>query len=185
MKKIKYMICVIMAMVLLAGCGTTSSLKSTKGSKFNFETSKKFSDVIVKKFSSNVSETDTTKDKIDWACNYFADIIANKIKEKAVFQKVSRDGTPTNSTLVISGEIIKYITGDPLLRAFIGLGAGSSYFDAVVHFFDGSTNQLIGSIDVNRNSWILGGVIAATQDPEGYMKEGAKKISQEVTKLAQ
>ena len=94
-RKIKHVIYMVLTMALLAGCGTTSSLKSTSGNKFNFETSRKFSDVIVRKFTNGVSETDTTEEKIDWACEYFADIIANNIKQKAVFQKVSRDGTPT------------------------------------------------------------------------------------------
>jgi hypothetical protein len=40
-------------------------------------------------------------------------------------------------------------------------------------------------INVNKNSWVLGGGLAAGQTPESYMKEASKKIAQEVKQLAE
>ena len=41
----------------------------------------------------------------------------------------------------------------------------------------------LGQIVTDKNSWALGGGLAATQTPEGFMRGAAKKIAAECAKL--
>lgn len=171
--------------LLLSGCGTVSSMQSSKGKSFKFDTTKKFDTVIVEKFTDKVAITDASASEIKFTCESFAEMIRSKIEDKGVFKAVLKEGTPTEKTLVIRGELIKLVNGNGALRAMIGFGAGSSYLDAVVNFYDGSTNELIGVINVNKNSWVLGGALASAQDPRSYMNEASNKIACEVKKLSE
>ena len=62
-----------------------------------------------------------------------------------------------------------------MLRALVGFGAGSSYFDATVEFIDKQSNVKLGSIVTDKNSWALGGFIAASQTVDTFMEGAAKK----------
>ena len=59
----------------------------------------------------------------------------------------------------------------------VGFGAGSSYFDAIVELRDGGTGEIIGTIDVDKNSWGLGSLMAAGQTVERFMQGAAKKVA--------
>ncbi|WP_410520745.1 DUF4410 domain-containing protein [Candidatus Tisiphia endosymbiont of Dioctria rufipes] len=68
------------------------------------------------------------------------------------------------SSILIDGKITKYSEGNAVMRTLIGFGAGSSRFDAKINIKDNETKKLLGSIDANKMSWALGGVIAGSQD---------------------
>jgi len=61
------------------------------------------------------------------------------------------------------------------------MGAGSSYFNAITDLADSESQQSIGQIITDKNSWPLGGGIAATQTVETFMQGAAKKIAAEVS----
>jgi len=185
MKNILKFSAVLLFCFILTGCGTTSSMQSAKGKGFKFDTTNKYNTVIVETFTDKVTETDSAESEIKQVCEEFPTLIAEDIKKEGVFKEVLREGTPAAKTLVIKGEVNKIIRGNAGLRTFVGFGCGSSYLDAVVKFYDGSTNEQIGVINVNRNSWVLGGVMASGQDPSSYMKEASKKIAGEVKRLAE
>jgi hypothetical protein len=63
----------------------------------------------------------------------------------------------------------------------VGFAAGNVNFDARLQLVDGGTGESLGTWDVNKNSWALGGGIAATQTPEGFMQEAAGKIGTELS----
>ncbi len=46
-------------------------------------------------------------------------------------------------------------------------------------FRDGSTSKPIGTISVDKNSWVLGGMLATTQTADSYMPGAAKKVAAE------
>jgi opacity protein-like surface antigen len=79
--------------------------------------------------------------------------------------------------------ITKYEEGNSMLRLFIGMGAGSSFFEAEVYFRD-SNGAVIGKIKADKNSWALGGGVAAAQNPTMFMNGAADKIAEEAAKLA-
>ncbi len=54
-------------------------------------------------------------------------------------------------------------------------------FDARVELVDGGSGKTLGTWKVDKNSWALGGGIAATQTPEGFMQEAASKIGTELS----
>jgi opacity protein-like surface antigen len=83
---------------------------------------------------------------------------------------------------VIDGVITKYHEGNPMLRAFIGMGAGSAFFEADVYFRN-SEGNIIGKIKADKNSWALGGGLAAAQNPTMFMNGAAAKIAEEAVKL--
>ena len=173
---------IVGVVLLLSGCGTVSSLRMKAPDPNLFKDS--YSSVVVERFDSKDVKTDASATKIEIARDHFADLIAEEIRATKAFSDVSRNKTPDKSTLVIGGNIKEYTEGDPMLRAWIGLGAGSVYFKALVQFYDGSAKEEIGTIEVDNNSWVGGGLVAAGQTPESFMGSAAKKVASEAKKLA-
>ena len=173
--------------LLLAGCGTTSGFKAASGQ--NAVDLSPFSRVVVKDFTDGVSEKMKGLEREKKAAEMkrvakdFADMLAWEIGQKRIFEQVARAGAEDERTLIIGGQITRYEEGSAMARFLVGMGAGSSYFDARVEFLRGGTAELLGAIDANRNSWVLGGGIAATQTPDSFMREAARKVAEEMSKL--
>ncbi len=188
MRKKISVVCVVLLAGLLSGCGSTSVLRSPSGGKFVSDV--RFDCVRVDRFENKISKADAPDSKIEWACDHFANLIAQEITKTGAFKTVSRAADmnepkePNEPTLCIGGDITRYEEGSAFTRFMIGLGAGSSYFDAVVKLWSDIDQKEIGVIKVDRNSWVLGGGIASGQTPETYMKEASKKIAKEMKKLA-
>jgi hypothetical protein len=166
------------AIFLLNACGTTSSLQNAGGQVVT--SAKRFSKVTVQDFKLSLPEPEANSEN---APKYFADRIAAELKTGGRFASVSRNATPDANTLVINGVITKYHEGNSMLRLFIGMGAGSAFFEADVHFRN-SKGDIIGKIKADKNSWALGGGVAAAQNPTMFMNGAAEKIAQEAAKLA-
>lgn len=109
----------------------------------------------------------------------FADRISASVKEKGVLRTVSREPIAGKS-IVVSGAITKYEEGSGALRFLVGFGAGSSYFNADVHVTDLASQQELGKIVIDKQSWVLGGVAASTQTVESFMDGAARKIASEL-----
>ena len=116
------------------------------------------------------------------ARKYLADQIAAEIRSTGIFDEVSREPS-TKEALLISGSITRYQKGDAAARLMIGMGAGSSYFDADVRFKDNITGSEIGFMKVDKESWGLGGGLAATQSVEHFMQGAARKIAKELSRV--
>lgn len=168
----------IVGLLSLTGCGSTSGLKNAQGQAI--ASARKFSKVTVQTFKLSLKEPEQNSNV---APTYFADRIASEIKTRGRFASVSRNAKPDANTLVIDGVITKYEEGNSMLRLFIGFGAGSSFFEADVYFRD-SKGAVIGKIKADRNSWALGGGVAAAQNPTMFMNGAADKIAEEASKLA-
>jgi hypothetical protein len=174
----KLSLLVVALCLVLTSCGTTTSLQDTRGA--NITVTRKFSKVTVQDFNSAVPDKEG---KAGAAQISFADRIATEIKKRGKFSHVARNAKPDASTLVIGGTIAKYEEGNPSLRLWIGMGAGSAFFEADVQFRDGKGTS-IGKIKVDKNSWALGGGIAAGQNPQGFMDGAAEKVAEESAKMA-
>ncbi len=162
---------------LLTSCGTVSEFQpAITGSAGG----KKYSRVIVRDFTHTVSDDDGTTPV---AARKFSDEISYALQRQNPNLKVSRSGKPSADTLVIGGEVTRYMEGNKALRLFVGMGAGSSYFDANVRFSDGVSGKSLGTITVDKNSWALGGGLAAMQTVDTYMQEGAEKTAEESEKF--
>lgn len=168
----------IVGLFSLTGCGSTSGLKNGQGQVIT--STRKFSKVTVQDFKLSAKEMG---EKVTASKVYFADHIATALNKSGRFSSVKRNATADANTLVIDGAITKYEEGNPTLRLFIGMGAGSSFFESDVNFRD-SKGAIIGHIKVDKNSWALGGGIAAGQNPEAFMNGAADKIAEEASKLA-
>ena len=168
--------------LLLSGCGTVSALKLKTLDATLLKGH--YDNVVVEQFSANATKTDVDQAKITWVRGRFSDLIVEEMRQTNVFKEVSKDKEPNEETLLIGGDITSYIEGDVFMRSFIGFGAGSSYFKSLVQFRDGKTKNEIGTIEVDNNSYVLGGYLAAGQTPEAFMRGAAKKIASEAKKLA-
>ncbi len=122
-------------------------------------------------------------ERVSTAKAYFADRIATELKKRGKFSSVARNAKPDANTVVISGTITKYDEGSVAKRMLLGMGFGMALFEANVEFRDNKGTG-IGSIKVDKNSWPLGGGLAAGQDPQGFMDGAAKKVAEEAGKLA-
>jgi hypothetical protein len=161
---------------ILTSCGTTSSLQGAHGGALT--STRKFSKVTVQDFKSSLADV-----KVAPAKKYFADQIAAQLRRRARFSSVTRNAKPDANTVVIDGVITKYEEGSKSLRFWIGMGAGSSFFEADVQFRD-NKGVAIGKIKVDKNSWPLGGSLASEQTPERFMDGAAEKVAEEAGKLA-
>lgn len=163
---------------LLASCGTTTALKSASGQEVA-SSARKFSKVTVQDFAF------TAKNKGNnnvVAPSLFAERIAASLRRSSGFKTVSRNAKPDADTLVIGGVITRYTEGSPALRMIVGMGAGSSYFDATIEFKDSAGAEL-GKILADKNSWGLGGALAMAQTVDVFMDEAANKAATEARKF--
>ncbi len=173
--------------LLLAGCGTTSGFKAASGQ--NAVDLSPFSRVVVKDFTDGASEKmkglerEKKAAEMKRATKDFADMLVWEIGQKRIFDQVARTGAEDEKTVIVGGQITRYEEGSPIARFLVGMGAGSSYFDARVEFLRGGSGELLGAIEANRNSWVLGGGIAANQTPDSFMREAARKVADEISKL--
>jgi hypothetical protein len=170
--------------MVLTGCGTISEVTPANGKPVDFT---RYERVLVLDFVDGATQKEKPanqpRKKAEMAVRTksFPDRIAIELGAKNVFKEVTRTGEPDPQTLVISGTITRYVEGDAMGRLMIGLGVGSSYFDAIVDFKDGGTSELLATQKVDRNSWVLGGGIASTQSPDEFMKEAAQRLVYDIT----
>lgn len=187
---------IAVATIVVTACGTTSNIKpeqkswesasaAAPGASPGIDLSS-YDKVAVLDFT---DATDKSKMKADAARSYsdtmasavraFPDLIAQKIRDTGAFQEVVR-GPSAGKTLVISGRITRLVEGNGALRLLVGMGAGSSYFDATTDLADGESGSVLGHITTDKNSWALGGGLAATQTVQSFMQGAAEKIAQQL-----
>ena len=167
--------------VLLTGCGTTSNLKPVAGA--NIRSIQKYSRVSVFDFADKSnSKTEERSQQVQEQGRHFADLIALELENSKAFEKVTRGTAPQPGSLSVSGDITRCTEGSGSLRFWIGMGAGSSYFDATVQFADADSGEKLGEILVDKNSWALGGGIAAGQTVHSFMEGAAKTVAAQVAK---
>lgn len=184
MLKQKGTLILLMGYLFIQGCGTTSNLKpaaETEGLDFSV-----YERVVVLDFQ---DATDKSKIKakklakheetLKMAVRNFADRLAAEIRLTEAYSEVLREQTD-EPAMVISGAITRYKAGNAAARLIVGFGAGSSYFDAEVEFSDGVTEAKLGSMTVDKNSWVLGGGLAAGQSVERFMDGAARKIAKQL-----
>ena len=166
---------------LFSGCGTTSNMKPAAGA--DLRSLQKYSQVCVLDFGNKTSgKSGAGPEYVPTQGRRFADLIALELEKKAAFGKVAHVAAPQLGSLVIKGDITRCVEGSAAMRYLVGLGAGSSYFDATVQFADADTGQQLEEINVDKNSWVLGGGIASTQTVEAFMEGAAKKIAEQAAK---
>lgn len=182
--------CGLLALTLgLTGCGTISGLQTANG-KGKVDLSK-YNRVVVHDFADKATEKEQPakqeekQAQMKRATRDFADLLAGEIKKTGAFQEVAREGSEDGSTLLIGGPITKFERGSTAARLWVGMGAGSSYLDALVEVRQGTTGSLLGTVLVNKNSWGGGGALAAGQTADGFMEEAAKKVAEELHKAKQ
>jgi hypothetical protein len=174
----------------LAACGTTSSLTSDPHAKGNIDLTA-YSRLLITDFADEASDKAKAevrlivKTKVEAAGKSFPDLIAATVTAGGGFADVSRaeaSSAPEASTLVMRGAVTRWDDGDPTLRFLVGFGAGNARFDARIQLVDGGTDAVLGTWIVDKNSWALGGVIAATQTPETFLPGAAKAIGDELSR---
>lgn len=177
----------LLTSAMLAGCGTTSSLEApveratidlTPYSKLLVEDFKDEATVKMKPEARPVLEP-----KVTAAVKLFPDQIASVVKAGGGFDEVLRNGEANAQTLVLRGTITQYDPGNAALQLMIGFGAGTANFDSKLQLVDGGTGSVLGTWNVDKNSWALGGVLAMSQKPEDFMQEAAKKIGTELSDM--
>jgi hypothetical protein len=173
MKRLHYTTFIIPAFVLSSSCGSVSNLSqsSTQASA----SAPIYSKVIVKDFTHSTSDY-KVRSKVDMAQKTIADNIASELTKTGQFTQISRSGKADQATLVIAGNIDKFDDGNAVMRFLVGFGAGSSNFDATATFTDGRSGKSLGTIVADKNSWVLGGGLAATQDAESFIPSFSKII---------
>jgi hypothetical protein len=161
----------------VSSCGTVGSLQRTS----TVAMAQKYHRVVIQNFTASVPEDELAK--AARAQSEYPDSIAAALIRKGTGLKVTRDGDVGPGTLVVSGHINRCEDGAASLRLWIGMGAGSTYFDATTRISDGGSRTSLGTIKHDKNSWPLGGVIASTQTVDSFMRMAADKTADEVMKL--
>ena len=163
---------------LLTACGTTSGLQNTStDAEASMPDLSGYNSVVVLDFEDGTKK----KNLPEYVSGNFAARIVSELKGTGIFTDVGTTESDAKS-IIIKGDITRYAEGNAALRGIVGFGAGSSYFDAVVKLYDSTTNQSLGEIIVDKNSWVLGGFLAAAQSVESFMNGAAKKVADEMKK---
>lgn len=171
----------------LAACGSTGSLKSESP-----EALRKIADydqVVVLDLAAN--DLRPAKDDADKAARaeniaegriMFSDAVAEQLKESGAFGTVSRTPIPGRS-LVVTGTIDVWEPGNVATRVVVGF-IGKSEFAATIEFRDSETNELLGTLKGDRNSWPLpiGASSNVVQTVEFFAREQARNVSSELIK---
>lgn len=174
----------VAAVLVLQGCGTTSGLKPVDEAQ-GLDLSG-YDRIVVLDFADHTDKAALKADKrvvyearTAAATRTFADLIAAEIRKTGAYAEVLREpnGQPA---VMVTGTIIGYKEGNAAARFLVGMGAGSSYFDAEVLFSDLISSQRLAEVRVDKNSWALGGGLAAGQTVEHFMQGAAKKIAREL-----
>ena len=180
-----YFFILIALALCFAGCGSVSNIKTPGKSKLNAIAA--YDRVVVEDFNDTTHPNikDDVKlamhhDRAKMAGSNFADRIASELDALGIFKEVSRSSMD-DPHLVIFGDVVRYAEGNSAARLWIGMGAGSSYFDAIVKFKDGASGEVLGSVTIDKNSWVFGGGIASGQTVEHFMNRGAKRIAEEIS----
>lgn len=169
--------------LFLTGCGTTSSLKptdstkGTSGSKESLNLSG-YNKVIVLNLEENSAS------KPFKGGETFSNHIASALEKKKAFSTISRKKDNSHA-LLVNGKVTNYDKGNAAARMLIGFTAGNSNFDATVNVSDNQTGKKLGTILVDKNSWALGGVMAAVQTVDSLMQSAASKIADELSAARQ
>jgi hypothetical protein len=165
---------VVLAAFVLTACGTTSNLEApAERATIDFQDA---ATAAMKPEARPLIEP-----RVAAACKMFPDQIASVVKAGGGFDEVQRSGTMDAQTLVLRGKITQYDPGNATLQLLVGFGAGTANFNSTLELVDGGTGNVLGSWVVDKNSWALGGMIAASQKPEDFMQEAAKKIGTELS----
>ncbi|MDJ0926627.1 MAG: DUF4410 domain-containing protein [Gammaproteobacteria bacterium] len=174
---------VLAGISLLGACGTYSEMTTESGEAPVLPI---YSTVVVTDFADATEpkgldddEFVAHREQLQVAGRHFADIIAAELRTEGLYETVLRESTDQEA-LVIGGEITRHVEGDAFARFMIGLGAGSSYFDAIIRFSDNKSGESLGKMIIDKNSWALGGGIASGQTVEGYMNNAANRVSEEI-----
>jgi hypothetical protein len=182
--------------LVLTACGTTSGMKrsgATDGDKAAEKAAisadfQGFTRVSVQDFQAALSNPSKDSAKLSVqegqataAGKRFADQIAEGLTASKAFAEVVRND-PKPGDLLIQGEVTKFKQGSRVARALIGFGAGSANFDATVRFVDGTDQRELSQMIVDKNSWFLGGLMAAAQDADDFLEGAAEKIAEETIK---
>ncbi len=184
---------VVGSTLFLAACGTTSKLEGTSGSSAPSQPKlTAFEKVYVADTTSSYSDENYSAEKMASIGREFSDMIAGRTRATGAFREVRRVSSVEAAralaekqsvpVALVRGNITRYEDGNALARAMIGFGAGSSYFDADITVSDAKTGTVVGRIKADKNSWVLGGAIAATQDARSYMPGVASKVASELKK---
>jgi hypothetical protein len=174
----------------LVACGTTSSLTSGPQAAGNIDLTG-YSRLLVTDFVDEATATASPETqpiveiKVAAARKTFPDQIASTVRTEGGFGEVSRAEAlagPDAATLLMRGAITRWEDGNTALRLLIGFGAGTARLDARIELLDGGSGELLGTWIVDKNSWALGGSVAAIQTPETFLPGAAKGIGEELSK---
>lgn len=160
-------------LLALAGCGSTSDIISVSGDSFNVS---EYNTVYVADFK-NASKGDHTDELVSQKNIKFKDLLIRKISDTKVFEKVSV--VPVNGsvkTLKITGDIEKLDEGSTVARVLLP-GAGRANFKAVVLLQDQATEKEVGHIEVDRKSYVMGGIISGAQDIDSLIETAADDVA--------
>lgn len=193
----KNLIIAVCAALFLAACGTTSALQSPSSGEKQQNASKNtqtddakrpdlsaYTAVVIGEFK-DATENAEKANSFTYG-EALTRYLRHDIKKKGIFSSVKDSASDEESTesqektLLIEGDVTRYQEGNKALRMLVGLGAGSSYFDADILFKDRDSGETLGVVKVDKNSWVLGGVMAAQQDIDSHIRSASTKIADEL-----
>lgn len=190
-RTVKY-VAVIAAGAALTACGGTTNIQDSAGAETVLDLSG-YDSVVVGNFGDKATENRKFKDsdsgrekkrefvaQVKSGSDLFATYLVEAIETSGAFSQVRRGDTAQPNELLLDGDITRYARGNAAAKFLIGLGAGSTYFDAIVRVSEGGGDAPIGQIIVDKNSWALGGAISAAQNIESFMRGGAKKTADQL-----
>lgn len=180
-----------LATLLLCSCGSTSSVQPASGN-LTAEAGT-YDSLVVRPFRDSTTpdgfatwtadEQQEHRASVKRAGERIATLVISNTKSGSRFKSIGDKPGPGRN-LLIDGEITGFSNGVASLRLWVGMGAGSAYLDGVANFKDQKTGKDIGRIVIDKNTWPLGGAIAASQNADSFAEGAAEKIAAEALRFA-
>lgn len=178
-------VCVFLAISCLTACGSVSKLQRTEATKsksladFDVVYVADFKDATTPKID-DANKRAAYDETLRKAALAFSDLIAQNIGKTKNPPTVVRKPSETGGVLRIEGEITVFDSGLAIARILPLVGG--SEFNANVRFVDGTSNELLGEMIVDKNSNPIGGWYAITQTANRFMGGAAGKVADQLHK---
>jgi len=165
--------------VLLAACSSTntSGLRAT-GDVNSIPDLSRFNAVVVPDFTDGTIKQNLPKK----AGAQYAFEVSKAIADTKAFDIVSRQGDDLEGKTVLSvqGEIDRFAESDTVDRYLSAYTDGDTSLDATINFVDLASGEVLGSMEIDRSSFALGGIFAVNATLDKFMAGTSKNIAKEV-----
>jgi hypothetical protein len=107
----------------------------------------------------------------------FNDRVADALHTTGAFRFVERPGGNLPGTVRVEATVLRAVAGSDAARELGDEAAGTAAFEAVVGFYDATSDGLLATLRVDRRTWNVEREDPAPETLEAFIAEAARKVA--------